>query len=39
VESGFLSGLRAAMLVGGSAELAGAAIAFAFIRSGSLKPG
>jgi EmrB/QacA subfamily drug resistance transporter len=34
---GFLAGLRAAMLVGGSAELAGAVIAFAFIRSDSLK--
>jgi predicted lipid-binding transport protein (Tim44 family) len=34
---GFLPGLRAAMLVGGSAELVGAVIAFAFIRSSSLK--
>jgi EmrB/QacA subfamily drug resistance transporter len=34
---GFLPGLRAAMLVGGGAELLGAAIAFAFIRSSSLK--
>jgi MFS transporter, DHA2 family, methylenomycin A resistance protein len=34
---GFLAGLRAAMLVGGSAELVGAVIAFAFIRSDSLK--
>ena len=34
---GFLAGLRAAMLVGGSAELLGAVIAFAFIRSDSLK--
>jgi EmrB/QacA subfamily drug resistance transporter len=34
---GFLPGLRAAMLVGGSAELLGAVIAFAFIRSSSLK--
>jgi DHA2 family methylenomycin A resistance protein-like MFS transporter len=34
---GFLSGLRAAMLVGGSAELFGALIAFTFIRSSSLK--
>jgi EmrB/QacA subfamily drug resistance transporter len=34
---GFLPGLRAAMLVGGSAELVGAVIAFAFIRSDSLK--
>jgi MFS family permease len=33
----FLHGLRAAMLVGGSAELVGAVIAFAFIRSNSLK--
>jgi EmrB/QacA subfamily drug resistance transporter len=35
---GFLSGLRAAMLFGGSAELVGAAVAFAFIRSNSLQP-
>jgi MFS family permease len=35
---GFLSGLRAAMLFGGSAELIGAAVAFAFIRSNSLQP-
>ena len=34
---GFLAGLRAAMLVGGGAELVGAVIAFAFIRSNSLK--
>ena len=34
---GFLVGLRAAMLVGGGAELVGAVIAFAFIRSDSLK--
>ncbi len=34
---GFLAGLRAAMLVGGGAELVGAVIAFAFIRSDSLK--
>jgi DHA2 family methylenomycin A resistance protein-like MFS transporter len=34
---GFLAGLRSAMLVGGSAELVGAVIAFAFIRSDSLK--
>jgi hypothetical protein len=33
----FLSGLRAAMLVGGSAELVGAVIAFAFIRADSLR--
>jgi EmrB/QacA subfamily drug resistance transporter len=39
---GFLSGLRAAMLFGGGAELVGAAVAFAFIRRNSLqakKPG
>jgi hypothetical protein len=39
---GFLSGLRAAMLFGGSAELVGAVVAFAFIRRNSLqtkKPG
>jgi DHA2 family methylenomycin A resistance protein-like MFS transporter len=35
---GFLPGLRAAMLVGGGAELLGALIAFAFIESGSLRP-
>ena len=35
---GLPRGLRAAMLVGGSAELVGAVIAFAFIRSDSLKP-
>jgi hypothetical protein len=34
---GFLSGLRAAMLFGGSAELVGAAVAFAFIRRNSLQ--
>jgi EmrB/QacA subfamily drug resistance transporter len=34
---GFLPGLRAAMLVGGSGELLGAVIAAAFIRSDSLK--
>jgi MFS transporter, DHA2 family, methylenomycin A resistance protein len=34
----FLSGLRAAMLVGGSAELAGAVVAFWFIRRNSLRP-
>jgi MFS family permease len=34
----FLSGLRAAMLFGGSAELVGAVVAFAFIRSNSLRP-
>jgi predicted lipid-binding transport protein (Tim44 family) len=34
---GFLSGLRAAMLVGGAAELVGAVVAFAFIRSDSLR--
>jgi DHA2 family methylenomycin A resistance protein-like MFS transporter len=34
---GFLSGLRAAMLFGGSAELVGAALAFAFIRRNSLQ--
>jgi EmrB/QacA subfamily drug resistance transporter len=33
----FLAGLRAAMLVGGSAELVGAVVAFAFIRADSLK--
>jgi EmrB/QacA subfamily drug resistance transporter len=33
---GFLPGLRAAMLTGGSFELLGAAIAFAFIRADSL---
>jgi len=33
----FLHGLRAAMLVGGSAELVGAAVALAFIRASSLK--
>ena len=35
--AGFLPGLRAAMLVGGSGELIGAVVAFAFIRSDSLK--
>jgi DHA2 family methylenomycin A resistance protein-like MFS transporter len=35
---GFLSGLRAAMLFGGSAELVGAAVAFVFIRRNSLQP-
>jgi DHA2 family methylenomycin A resistance protein-like MFS transporter len=34
---GFLTGLRAAMLVGGSAELLGAVIAFVFIRADSLQ--
>jgi hypothetical protein len=34
---GFLPGLRAAMLTGGSFELLGAAIAFAFIRADSLR--
>jgi hypothetical protein len=34
---GFLPGLRAAMLAGGSFELLGAVIAFAFIRADSLK--
>ena len=34
---GFLTGLRAAMLFGGSAELVGAAVAFAFIRPNSLQ--
>jgi hypothetical protein len=34
----FLSGLRAAMPFGGSAELVGAVVAFAFIRSNSLRP-
>jgi DHA2 family methylenomycin A resistance protein-like MFS transporter len=34
---GFLPGLRAALLVGGSAELVGAVVAFAFIRRDSLK--
>jgi DHA2 family methylenomycin A resistance protein-like MFS transporter len=35
---GFLSGLRAAMLFGGSAELVGAVLAFSFIRRNSLQP-
>ena len=35
--AGFLPGLRAAMLTGGSFELLGGAIAFAFIRADSLK--
>ena len=34
---GFLSGLRAAMLFGGGAELVGATVAFAFIRRNSLQ--
>jgi hypothetical protein len=34
---GFLPGLRIAILTGGSFELLGAAIAFAFIRADSLK--
>jgi EmrB/QacA subfamily drug resistance transporter len=36
--AGFLPGLRAALLVGGCGELAGAVVAFAFIRRDSLKP-
>jgi hypothetical protein len=35
--AGFLSGLHAAMLFGGSAELVSAAVAFAFIRRNSLQ--
>jgi MFS transporter, DHA2 family, methylenomycin A resistance protein len=35
---GFLTGLRAAMLSGGGADLVGAVVAFAFIRRNSLQP-